>query len=118
MSHPEKKTHERRREKRLAINEEVFEQASGKSIGYTGDLNANGMMLIGSTQFEIGEKTNINLNIPDGKTKKKRISLTAQCQWSEPHCDTPFYNSGFKFIYNNLYDVEFIETIIFALAVK
>ncbi len=107
---------ERRNRPRLSIVEEVFEQDSGRSLGHTGDLNAYGMMLIGKTDFPIGEKTRVSLDIPNGLDNKIRISLTAQCRWSEPHLDTPFYNSGFRFIYNTEFDIEYIETLFFALS--
>ena len=81
---------DRRNGKRLAINEEVFDQKSGKSIGHTADLNANEMMLVGSKEFIPGEKTRISLDIPNANHKKTRTSLLAQCRWSEPHLNTLF----------------------------
>ena len=108
---------ERRNGSRISIVEEVFEQSSGKSIGHTADLNAYGMMLVGGNEFSIGEKTRISLDIPNGLHNKKiRTSLTAQCRWCEPHLDTPFYNSGFRFIYATQFDIEYIETLFFSLS--
>ena len=101
---------DRRYGQRFSLNEEVFDQKSGKSIGHTADLNAHGMMLVGKTVFNVGEETLICLDVPNGKNKKIRTSLSAQCRWCEPHLDTPFYNSGFLFIYATQYDVEYIET--------
>ena len=115
MSHPEKKSRERRHNKRITINEEVFDQTSGESLGYTGDINANGMMLIGTTAFEIGKEIRIRINIPDGKKETNRVSLTAQCRWCEPHLDTDFFNSGFQFKYLN-FDIEYINTLLSGLA--
>lgn len=106
---------ERRHETRLPIIEEVFDQLSGKSIGHTADLNAHGMMLVGNKIFIVGEETRISLDIPNGKDKKIRTSLTAQCRWCVPHLDTPFHNSGFRFIYATQYDIEYIETLFFGL---
>jgi PilZ domain-containing protein len=106
---------ERRNGPRLAINEEVFDQKTGKSIGHTADLNAHGMMLVGEKKFDIGQTTRISLDIPNGKHKKTRTSLAAQCRWSEPHMDTPFFNSGFRFVYATKFDVEYIETFFFGL---
>lgn len=107
---------ERRNGPRLAINEEVFDQKTGKSIGYTADLNAHGMMLVGRKKFNIGEETRISLDIPNGNHKKTRTSLMAQCRWSETHLDTPFYNSGFRFVYATQFDVEYIETFFLGLS--
>ncbi len=107
---------ERRNKTRLAIVEEVFEQNSGRSLGHTADLNAYGMMLIGKSDFPIGEKIRISLEIPNGLNSKIRTSLTAQCRWCEPHLDTPFYNSGFRFIYSTDFDIEYIETLFFTLS--
>jgi len=106
---------ERRNGPRLAINEEVFDQKTGESIGHTADLNAHGMMLVGATKFVIGEKTRITLEIPNGNHNKTKTSLSAQCRWSEPHLDTPFYNTGFRFVYATKYDIEYIETFFFGL---
>lgn len=106
---------ERRNERRLSIVEEVFDQKSGESIGHTADLNAHGMMLVGSTQFEINEEIRISLDIPNGRDKKTRTCLAAQCRWSEPHMETPFFNTGFRFVYATKFDVEYIETFFFGL---
>lgn len=106
---------ERRNGRRLTIIEEVFDQKSGKSIGHTADLNAYGMMLVGATQFKAGEEIRISLDIPNGNHKKTRTSLTAQCRWSDKHMETPFYNSGFRFVYATQYDVEYIQTFFYGL---
>lgn len=113
----EQKLAERRHEPRLAIIEEVYEQHSGESLGHTADLNAHGMMLIGKNNFSVGEKIRISLEIPNGLHNKIRTSLTAQCRWCEPHPNTPFYNSGFRFIYTTQFDIEYIETLFFALTI-
>ena len=107
---------ERRHKDRLAINEEVFDQKSGKSIGFTADLNAHGMMLVGKKEFPVGEEVRISLDIPNGKDKKTRTSLKAQCRWCEPHLETPFYNSGFRFVYATQFDVEYIQTLFMGLS--
>ena len=107
---------DRRNRPRLAIVEEVFEHNSGQSLGHTADLNAYGMMLIGKSDFPVGEETRISLEIPNGLNSKIRTSLTAQCRWSEPHLNTPLYNSGFRFIYITEFDIEYIETLFFTLS--
>lgn len=107
---------ERRNVRRLSINEEVFDQKTGKSIGHTADINAYGMMLVGETQFEIGKEIRISLEIPNGNDKKTRTSLSAQCRWSEPFATTKFFNSGFRFVYTTKYDIEYIETLFFGLS--
>lgn len=106
---------ERRNRPRLTIVEEVFDQDLGNSLGHTADLNAYGMMLIGKSAFTVGENTRISLEIPNGLNTKLRTSLTAQCRWCEPHLHTPFYNSGFRFIYNTEIDIEYMETLFFSL---
>lgn len=106
---------ERRNKQRFGINEEVFDQKSGGSIGYTADLNAHGMMLVGRKEFSVGEEVRISLDIPNGNDKKIRTSLKAQCRWCEPHLDTPFYNSGFHFVYATQFDVEYIQTLFLEL---
>jgi len=73
------------------------------------------MMLVGEKQFNVSEEIRISLDVPNGKDKKTRTSLSAQCRWSEHHLDTPFYNSGFRFIYATRFDVEYIETLFFGL---
>jgi hypothetical protein len=108
-------TAERRDKPRLAIIEEVFDQNTGESIGHTADLNAYGMMMIGGKTFNIGEETRIFIYIPINKRKNIKTSLTAQCRWSEQHLNTPFFNSGFKFIYTNEFDIEYIETLFYGL---
>ena len=115
MGQQAEKQTERRNGKRLSIHEEVFDQKSGKSIGHTADLNAYGMMLVSTDKFEIGKETRVSIEIPNGNQNKTRTSLTAQCRWSEPHLNTPFFNCGFRFVYATKFDVEYIETLFFGL---
>jgi len=115
MEQHAKKQPERRNDKRLSIHEEVFDQKTGKSLGHTADLNAYGMMLVGVEKFDIGTQTRVSIDIPNGKNNKIRTSLTAECRWSEQHLSTPFFNSGFRFIYATEFDVEYIETLFFGL---
>ena len=61
---------ERRNGRRLAINEEVFDQKTKESIGHTADLNAHGMMLVGKTEFTIGEETRVSIYVPNGRERK------------------------------------------------
>ncbi|MGB1800598.1 MAG: hypothetical protein ACPHLK_07195 [Gammaproteobacteria bacterium] len=117
MAHPQKQA-ERRNDKRLSIHEEVFDQKTGKSLGHTADLNAYGMMLVGCKKFDIGKETRVSIDIPNGKNDKTRTSLTAQCRWSEQHLNTPFFNSGFRFVYVTKFDIEYIETLFFGLIEK
>ena len=107
---------ERRHEPRLSIVEEVFDQKTGKTLGHTADLNAHGMMLVGKTEFTVGDEIRISIDIPNGKNGKIRTSLLAQCRWCGAHLDTPFHNSGFRFIYPSKFDVEYIETLFFGLS--
>ncbi|MEO1926061.1 MAG: PilZ domain-containing protein [Gammaproteobacteria bacterium] len=107
---------ERRNGRRLAINEEVFDQKTKESIGHTADLNAHGMMLVGKTEFTIGEETRVSIYVPNGRERKTLTSLTAQCRWCERHMNTPFYNSGFRFVYATKFDVEYIETFFLGLS--
>jgi hypothetical protein len=116
MESQAKKQVERRNGRRLAINEEVFDQKTGLSIGHTADLNAYGMMLVGANKFDLGEEVRITLLIPNGNSEKIRTSLTAQCRWSEQHMNTPFFNSGFRFVYATNFDIEYIETLFFGLS--
>jgi hypothetical protein len=106
---------ERRKIHRYSINEEVFDQQTGLSIGHTADLNAYGMMLVGARKFELGQEIRISLIIPNGNSEKTITSLTAQCRWSERHMNTPFYNTGFRFVYATKFDIEYIETLFFGL---
>jgi hypothetical protein len=115
MEQQAEKRIERRNGRRLSINEEVFDQKTGKSIGHTADLNAHGMMLVSVNKFNVGEETRISIEIPNGNDKKTRTSLTAQCRWSDPHLHTPFFNSGFRFVYSTKFDVEYIKTLFFGL---
>lgn len=115
MGQHAEKSVERRHVRRLSIHEEVFDQKTGKSLGHTADLNAYGMMLVSKEKFEIGEETRISIDIPNGKNKKIRTSLTAQCRWSEQLINSPLYHSGFRFVYATKFDVEYIETLFFGL---
>lgn len=109
---------ERRFLERLQITQEVFDQKTKKSLGFTADLNAYGMMLISKESFPVGESLRISLDIPTGKKGKIRTSLTAECRWSDPFKGSELHNSGFRFIYPTRFDIEYIETLFYGISTK
>ena len=108
---------ERRNKTRLAIVEEVFEQNSGRSLGHTADLNAYGMMLIGKSDFPIGEKIRISLEIPNRIKQQDKNLANRTMQVVRTSLEThPFITLGFRFIYSTDFDIEYIETLFFTLS--
>ena len=90
---------ERRKLKRLRINLDVYDQASGSLLGYTSNLHAEGMMMVSENPFVIGKGYSIWLEIPDGDKDTKKIFLAACSRWCTSVKDPMLYYTGFRFVH-------------------
>ena len=92
--------HERRKQprKQLMSYTQVFDLYNGNLLGYLGDMNLGGVMLIGDKDVDINTKLTLAIELPEleGVTAT-RMTIPARVVWREPDISPEYFNIGFEF---------------------
>ena len=84
--------------KDLMSYSQVFDLAQGKLIGYLGDLNLLGAMVIGDEALSIEEKRNISIQLPElPKINATRLVLPVRVAWCNQDLSPEYFNIGLEF---------------------
>lgn len=91
---------ERRRQPRkdLMSYSQVYDVQSGKLIGYLGDLNLIGAMVISDQPVEVNADLTISIQLPElPGTKDATMTLPARVAWCQKDLSPEYYNVGLEF---------------------
>ncbi len=91
---------ERRKQPRkdLMSYSQVFDLYGGKLIGYLGDLNLLGAMVIGNEAMEVDTKLTISILLPElPKIKATRIALPVRVAYCHKDISPEYFNIGLEF---------------------
>lgn len=84
--------------KDLMSYSQVYDLYQGKLIGYLGDLNLIGAMIIGNEPLKEGEKLTISIQLPElPKISAKRLALPVRVIWSHEDLSPEYFNIGLEF---------------------
>jgi len=106
---------ERRKEQRknLMAYTQVFDLYGGNLLGYLGDLNLHGAMVIGDKPMEKDIELTMAIELPELPTiNATRITLPARVAWSEQDISPEFFNVGFEFKHVTDAQKDIIEAIL------
>ena len=85
--------------KYLMAYSSVYEQSTGKMLGYLSDLTLAGLMVIGKEKLEIGRETEIRIDLPEIPVfKENSLQISVRIIWVQPDIDPRLNNIGFNFI--------------------
>jgi len=91
---------ERRKEprKNLMSYSQVFDLYGGRLIGYLGDLNHLGAMVIGDQTMKLETKLTVSIQLPElpGITAT-RLALPVRVAWCQPDLSPEYFNIGMEF---------------------
>jgi hypothetical protein len=91
---------ERRKQprKELMSYSQVFDLYSGKLVGYLGDINHLGAMVIGDEPLELNATLTISIQLPDlPGIKVSRMSLPVRVVYCKRDLSPDYYNIGLEF---------------------
>ena len=91
---------ERRKEPRkdLMSYSQVFDVRGGYLIGYLGDINKLGAMVISDAVIKSGTVLNINIQLPElDDIDESSISLPARVAWCNQDISPEYFNIGLEF---------------------
>jgi hypothetical protein len=77
---------------------QVFDLSQGKLIGYLGDLNLVGAMVIGDEALKVDEKLTIAIQLPElPKVNATRLALPVHVVWCHQDLSPEYFNIGIEF---------------------
>ncbi len=91
---------ERRRfpRKDLMSYSQVFDLYRGRLIGYLGDLNPVGAMIISDSPLKVDEKITISIQLPElPEVSATRLALPVRIAWCHPDISPEYFNIGMEF---------------------
>ncbi len=84
--------------KDLMSYSQVFDVSRGKLIGYLGDLNLIGAMVIGDEALKVDEKLTISIQLPElPKINTTRLALPVRVVWCHQDLSPEYFNIGIEF---------------------
>jgi Tfp pilus assembly protein PilZ len=84
--------------KNLMSYSQVFELYEGRLIGYLGDLNLRGAMVIGDQAMEVDKKLTLSIQLPElPDPTATRMTLPGRVAWCQPDLSPEFFNIGLEF---------------------
>jgi hypothetical protein len=96
----EKNMQERRKQprKNLMAYSQVFDLAEGRLIGYLGDLNLVGAMVIADQPIQVNSKLTISIQLPElPAISASRLDLPVRVAWCHRDLSPEFLNIGLDF---------------------
>jgi len=91
---------ERRQEQRknLMAYTQVFNLSDAHLLGYLGDLNLKGVMVIGNKPLTENTELTLAIELPElPNSTASRITIPARVAWSQQDISPEYFNVGFEF---------------------
>jgi PilZ domain-containing protein len=91
---------ERRKQprKHLMSYSQVFDLYGGDLLGYLGDMNLLGVMVIGNRALPVDTKLTLAIELPElQEVTASRMTVPARVAWCEKDLSPDYYNIGFEF---------------------
>jgi len=77
---------------------QVFDLYNGKLIGYLGDLNQLGAMVIGDEPLKVNERMTVSIQLPElPNINASRMVLPVRVAYSQKDLSPEYYNVGLEF---------------------
>ena len=73
----------------------VFDEDTGKLLGYVVDISINGMMLISDQPIPLQKDYDLWLDVPRDDGQREKVSLQAHSLWSQRDVNPDFFDTGF-----------------------
>jgi hypothetical protein len=84
--------------KDLMSYSQVFDLNEGKLIGYLGDLNLLGAMVIGDEPWEVDIKLTVSIQLPElPKINITQLTLPVRVVWCKEDLSPQYFNIGLEF---------------------
>jgi len=91
---------ERRRlhRRHILFYSRVFDRKTGVFLGYLGNMNEGGLMIISEDAIEVDQVCLLRIDLPEDIYSKAVLNFKAKSVWCRKDVDPNFYNTGFELI--------------------
>ena len=76
----------------------VFDRKTGIFLGYLGNMNEGGLMIISEIPIEVDQVHLLRIDLPEDIYSKSVLNFEAKSVWCRLDIDPNFYNTGFQLI--------------------
>ena len=84
--------------KDLMSYSQVFDLYQGRLIGYLGDLNLIGAMIIGDEALKMNDRLTVSIQLPElPKINATRLALPVRVVWCHQDISPEYFNIGVEF---------------------
>ena len=90
----------------------VFDRKTGVFLGYLGNMNLGGLMIISEEPLKTKEIYLLRIDLPDDIYHQAALNFEARSVWCKPDVDPSFFNTGFQFKEISEKDKDIISQII------
>lgn len=80
----------------LVYNLKVYDDETGKFLGYLIDLTTCGIKLLSKQPLPVNILYKLRLMLPDGYFTRKELKFEAQSRWSARDINPDYYATGFS----------------------
>jgi hypothetical protein len=91
---------ERRRlhRRHILFYSRVFDRKTGVFLGYLGNMNEGGLMIISEEPIPVDETFLLRIDLPEDIYSTTVLNFEAKSVWSRKDIDPNFYNTGFQLV--------------------
>lgn len=76
----------------------VFDRKTGVFLGYLGNMNEGGLMIISEDALEVNQVFLLRIDLPEDIYARTVLNFKAKSVWCRPDVDPKFHNTGFALI--------------------
>lgn len=85
--------------KYLMAYSSVYEQSTGRTLGYLCDITLDGLMVISKENLDVNKEIELYIDLPEIPSfTEKILKIKARVAWSRPDLDPKLMNIGFQFV--------------------
>ena len=91
---------ERRRlhRRHILFYSRVFDRKTGVFLGYLGNMNEGGLMIISEDAIEVDQEFLLRIDLPEDIYSRSVLNFRAQSVWCRLDVDPNFFNTGFQLL--------------------
>jgi hypothetical protein len=90
----------------------VYDQDTGKLLGYLADLTTKGLMVIGDQKIKKGKTFHLRMDLPKEMKGSKKIAFKARVMWCKPDANPGFFDTGYRMMNLSKEDTRTIAVLI------
>ena len=89
---------ERRRlhRRHILFYSRVFDRKTGVFLGYLGNMNEGGLMIISEDEIEVDQNFLLRIDLPEDIYSRTVLNFQAKSVWCRKDVDPNFFNTGFQ----------------------